>query len=119
MKTLADLKRNLTVGRTLVMERHDSPTCPLIGLERVIVAADTTGCYISLPDEMFPGVMNTGPSLANPQQQRRKRSFLGFPKAKDVRFGEDGRTFQIFDDCYDVAAGKTVYRECMAYRFTN
>jgi hypothetical protein len=37
MKTLAELKRNLKVGTSLVMTRHDwNPHCPLIGVTRKI-----------------------------------------------------------------------------------
>jgi hypothetical protein len=112
MKTLADLKRDLTIGRKLRMVRfYESETeGRLLNVPREVVAVQSNGVWLSLPPEMRRSL------------DRSPRSYLDFPKAKDLEY--DGRTFRIFaDDAIPVLApgqsSTSVFRrgECMAYEF--
>jgi len=113
-KTLADLKRDLSLGRKLRMVRfYESETeGRLLNVPREVVAVQTNGVWLSLPPEFRRSA------------DRSPRSWLYFPKAKDLEY--DGKTFRIFADGAipvfkepDGLGSKSEYRrgECMAYQF--
>jgi hypothetical protein len=78
MKTLADFKRDLVIGRKMILKyRWLDKVKTNIGIERFVVSKNTTGVQLS--------ACETAP----------KGSFLGWPKASLLEY--DGKTATIYN----------------------
>lgn len=80
MKTLADLKRDLFVGRGITMTYNSIGKGAFLDVERFIISKNTTGVKIGI------------------EKDSKKGSFLDYPKAKLMAY--DGVELNIFEAGY-------------------
>jgi len=78
--SLADLKKKLIKGASLIMTYNEMGRGSLIGLKRYVIKTNTTGIYL------------------NENKEALKGSFLDYPKASLLEFTEKG--FNIYEAGY-------------------